>query len=482
MTTTVQFFQPFSAEKDSSATMVLGHLETLKKVSIESFLPPGARDWWEQIVEELSPNDSTDVVQMWLPGKPGHKLVVGALPITCSRHNSPVHPHAITSLIADNIPNEEAVNLVIALDRTEDVLAVSCAVARSFPLYSSKSEPNEASVVHVHLLTSEGLIEDGELAQQAANAVRRTASLVDQPTSELNTDAFVAEAESLAKELGLECNVIRGQELKEQGFGGLWNVGRASDHPPALVVLTYEPKSPTRTVVWVGKGVVYDTGGLSIKPKTGMPGMKSDMAGAAAVLAAFGAAARTGFPDRLHAILCLAENSVGSNAFRPDDILTMYSGKTVEVNNTDAEGRLVLADGVAYAVKHLSPDILVDMATLTGAQLVSTGRKHAGIMSNDQEWEEKACHAGRISGDLVHPLPYCPEFFKTEFKSSVADMKNSVKDRMNAQSSCAGQFIGEHLGSYQNPWLHIDIAGPSTHQERGTGFGVALLLTLFSNL
>ena len=170
---------------------------------------------------------------------------------------------------------------------------------------------------------------------------------------------------------------------------------------------------------------------------------------------------------------------MGPESTRPDDILHMYSGKTVEVNNTDAEGRLVLADGVAYASKHLKPHVIVDLATLTGAQLMATGRKHAAIMSNHEGLESSAVIAGRESGDLVHPIPYCPEFFRGEFKSKVADMKNSVKDRMNAQTSFAGQFIGNHLNKYKGQWLHVDIAGPSTSRERGTGYGVALLLRLF---
>ncbi len=214
------------------------------------------------------------------------------------------------------------------------------------------------------------------------------------------------------------------------------------------MVLSHTPADAKRSVAWVGKGIVYDTGGLSLKGKTDMPGMKRDMGGAACVLAAFEAAVRGGFPDALHAVLCLAENAIGPEAVRNDDVLTLYSGKTVEVNNTDAEGRVVLADGIAYAVKHLSPEIIVDLATLTGAQLVATGKRHAAIVCNDEALEARCVAAGRHSGDLVHPLPYAPEFFRSEFKSDVADLKNSVKDRMNAQSSCAAQFIAEHLGDF----------------------------------
>jgi probable aminopeptidase NPEPL1 len=214
--------------------------------------------------------------------------------------------------------------------------------------------------------------------------------------------------------------------------------------------------------------------------KGSMAGMKMDMGGASAVLHAFEAAVLGGFPEELNAVLCLAENSVGPDATRPDDILYMYSGKTVEVNNTDAEGRLVLADGVAYAAKNLKSDVIVDMATLTGAQLVATGRRHAAVVSNCEDLEAAAVRAGKECGDLVHALPYCPEFYSGEFKSNVADMKNSVKDRMNAQTSCAGQFIADHLGDFEGKWLHVDIAGPAMLGGRGTGYGVALLVHLFN--
>jgi len=208
--------------------------------------------------------------------------------------------------------------------------------------------------------------------------------------------------------------------------------------------------------------------------------MKMDLGGAAAMLAAFRAAVLAGGLRRpLHCVLCLAENAIGPAAFRNDDILYMYSGKTVEVNNTDAEGRLVLADGVAYACKHLAPGLIVDMATLTGAQLVATGKRHAAIVANNAELEAAAIAAGLISGDLVHPLPYCPEFFRGEFASKVADMRNSVKDRSNAQSSCAANFIAEHLAAdYDGGWLHVDMAGPAWAGDRGTGYGVGLLLSL----
>jgi len=297
----------------------------------------------------------------------------------------------------------------------------------------------------------------------------------------------------------ITCDVVSGEELNKQGFGGIYGVGKAAAHPPAIVVLSCRtsqatmrsPERKDKNVVMVGKGIVYDTGGLSIKTKEGMPGMKRDMGGAAAVLQAFDVAVRDGLPAsggyNLYAILCLAENAVGPLATRPDDIHTLYSGKTVEINNTDAEGRLVLSDGVAFAAAHLNPTCIMDIATLTGAQGVATGRKHACVFSNDEQVEALTVAAGKESGDLCFPMPYCPEFFQPEFASACADMKNSVKDRGNATAACAAQFIADNLEEYiaaGKPWVHMDIASPSYDKgtERSTGFGVALLTTLLGKL
>ena len=204
------------------------------------------------------------------------------------------------------------------------------------------------------------------------------------------------------------------------------------------------------------------------------------MGGAAGLLGAFSAAVSLNVPHKLTLLLCLAENAIGPSAFRNDDILTMLSGKSVEVNNCDAEGRLVLADGVNHATKHIENlDCVIDMATLTGAQLIATGKKHAGILANSLDVERRTVDAGLRSGDLVFPLLYAPELLKSEFKSDFADMKNSVKDRSNAQTSCAGHFIEDHLEpDYKGGYLHVDMAGPANKGERGTGYGVGLILSL----
>lgn len=476
MSETLQVTQPSAAVADAETLLFVGRAERLLADDVTALVPLESRAAWAGMLEGVKPGDAETTRSTWTGGVP-RTLFACVLPDVVSRHNCIARPDAISALVAPALKGSGTTAVLVALQDPEHARAAACAVARAVPRYSSRTTASEDRQIRMAIL---GGPSDLGPMRRAAYGVRAAADLVDRPTSELHTDAFVEEARAVAARVGASVRVIAGEELRDQGFGGLWGVGRAATRPPALVILSHEPQESSRTLCWVGKGIVYDTGGLSIKGKDNMPGMKTDMGGAAAVLAAFEAAVVGELPDRLHAVLCLAENAVGPDSFRPDDILHMYSGLTVEVNNTDAEGRLVLADGVAYACRHLTPDVLVDLATLTGAQLVATGRRHAAVVSDDGDLEAAAVAAGRRSGDLVHPLPYVPEFFRKEFRSVVADMKNSVKDRMNAQSSCAAQFVANHLpDDWDGAWLHVDIAGPSRSEERGTGFGVALLLELF---
>ncbi|XP_069809173.1 probable aminopeptidase NPEPL1 [Dendropsophus ebraccatus] len=473
------------ADPQSRPVLILGQLPNLHRVlwsDVRGKLQPRVtEEVWKSALGTLSPNP-TDSCPLYL-----NLATVAALPSRVSRHNSPSAAHFITRLIRSCLPAGTARCILMVCERSE-VFASACAIARAFPLFTRRSSASrrteKKSIIVEFLLVGQnnGPMEVTTLKclESATEGVRLAARIVDTPCSEMNTDHFIEEIATVGKELGITPKVIRDEELKERGFGGIYGVGKAAEHPPALVILSHTPEGATQTIAWVGKGIVYDTGGLSIKGKTTMPGMKRDCGGAAAVLGAFKAAVKQGFKDNLHALFCLAENSVGPNATRPDDIHLLYSGKTVEINNTDAEGRLVLADGVSYACKDLNADIILDMATLTGAQGIATGKYHAAVLTNSEEWEMACVKAGRKCGDLVHPLVYCPELHFNEFSSAVADMKNSVADRENAQSSCAGLFIASHIGfDWPGIWVHVDIASPVHAGERATGFGVALLLSLF---
>ncbi|XP_077284572.1 putative aminopeptidase NPEPL1 granny smith protein [Arctopsyche grandis] len=486
----------------------LRHLKQLNYADISCKLNPDVtEELWLSAVNSLVPGESVPLVL---------RTAIATLPARCSRHSAPARPYAISQIISQHAHTVNH-SILLVCEKTE-LYASASAIARSYPLFwrrlnlkgarRSCWNPSEVNPIPQPIVTVDFLLvpstanngcdesiwknpatslldtnlseEDLSTIKQTADAIRLTALIVDTPTNEMNVDHFLEHIKDVGHEFNITPTIIRGEELLERGFGGIYGVGKAASVPPALAVLSWTPDGATETVAWVGKGIVYDTGGLSIKSKTGMPGMKRDCGGAAAILGAFKVAVLAGFKQNLHAIFCLAENSVGPDSTRPDDIHKLYSGRTVEINNTDAEGRLVLADGVAYAQRDLGADIIVDMATLTGAQSIAVGKYHAAILTNNEEWEDATAQAGRAAGDMVFPVPYAPELHFSEFSSAMADMKNSVGDRNNAQVSCAGLFVGAQLGwDFPGIWLHIDMAAPSYSGERATGYGVTLLNVLF---
>ena len=417
-------------------------------------------------------------------------VVLFVLPSACGRHNSTSKAYAVNAFMKSKkklLHAVKSIGILVISSSASHAFAQVAEVSRHFPYFSMKS--NERSKGSVTILVDfPGMHHDFLAVQHVVDGIRLCQYLVDSPPNLLNVNRYVAECQQVAVRTSSTISIIRGEQLRDQGFGGIWAVGAASIELPALVILSHLPPEPadTKSICLVGKGIVFDTGGLSVKVGGGMVGMKRDMGGSAAILAAFEAIVKSNACQRpLHAILCIAENSISGMSTRPDDIITMYSKKTVEINNIDAEGRLVLADGCSYAHQHLNPSHIIDMATLTGAQGVSTGKRHGAIYSNDDEVEMKAIVSGKSSGDLVHPMPYCPEFFSREFDSECADMTNSVSDRTNAQVSCAAQFIGNHIESFLDEggkWLHIDMAYPVHAGERATGYGVALLYDLVKSL
>lgn len=469
MTSRLSFVPDPAAFDGSPQRVFVGRRSRLLQDDVRARVPQELRAMWSSIVKATDPGDEGRRTTAWTAQG---KVLIGVLPEACSRHNSPTRAWSLPALL--KVGGSQDIGLLIALDEPSHAAAAAMAVGRAYPSYTASSRPRDVQVRA--LLLAPGELPPTSTLSTLAEARRRAASYVDQPPNLFNTRELVAEARAIATQVGASCTVIQGEQLREHGLGGLWGVGKGSRNPPALVVLDRSGEGDR--LCWVGKGIVYDTGGLSLKTKTSMVGMKGDLGGAAAVLAAFWAAARLELQRPLTAILCIAENSIGPDATRPDDVLTMLSGRTVEVNNTDAEGRLVLADGVAWAVKYREPSQIIDCATLTGAQSVATGKRHAGVYASHEAIEGAAVEVGRRTGDLVHPLPYAPEFYRKEFGSGIADMRNSVKNRANAQSSCAGQFIFEHVRGFQGEHLHVDLAGPSSEGGRGTGFGVGLLLGL----
>ncbi len=443
--------------------------------------------------EDAKAGDLGGLASTYGPEGAPRRLVAAALPDRVSRHGSASRAEMIRNCVAQSGLAGKRAAVVVFVDDASYALAAAVAVARCFPLYDATTRGKEKengrktappSLAIVIGLPDGTIVKPTKEMELTVDAVRLAARLVDTPTQDMRTADFEAEARTRLRGVpGVRITSIVGDKLLAKGLGGIHGVGRAANVPPRLVILDYRPaKKAKRTVALVGKGIVYDTGGLNLKVGGSMESMKCDMGGAAAVLGAFEVLARSKHADHVVALACLAENAIGPDSYRSDDVLRLHSGRTVEINNTDAEGRLVVADGVSYAVRELGADVVVDIATLTGAALIATGEAVAAIVSNRESLERLTVECGRTSGDLAHPLLFLPEFYKQEFASKVADMRNSVKTRTNAQSSCAAQFIYNHIEDVERPWLHIDIAGPAFRGGRGTGYGVALMTELARRL
>lgn len=290
--------------------------------------------------------------------------------------------------------------------------------------------------------------------------------LVNTGPSDLVPAAFAAAAERVAAECGLGCTVLDEQELAEGGYGGILGVGKGSAHPPRLVRLEYAPARAAKVLVLAGKGITFDSGGLSLKPAKAMEAMKADMSGAAAVLGAMQAIAKLGVPVKVIGYLPLAENMPSGTAQRPSDVLTIYGGKTVEVTNTDAEGRLVLADALARAGAD-APDVLIDVATLTGAQLIALGPLIAGVMANDDALRGSVVDAARRAGEAVWPMPL-PEELRKALDSTVADLANLGPERHGGML-VGGIFLREFVPGGVR-WAHLDIAAPAFNTGSPHGY------------
>jgi len=412
------------------------------------------------------------------------RLILIVLPDETARYNCPARSVHADELLKKAELGVGTTAVIACAEKAGHALPLGRALARAWPLYSRATGKKAKRLARFCALDSRGAPSPLSKAERAiVDYSRWAARLVDMPTAELTTTDFVRETRKAARGLPhLTVSVIGAKDILAKGMGGLHAVGRTAIHGPRLLLLRYKPPGAKRLAGLIGKGIVYDTGGLSLKNANGMFGMKMDMGGAAGVVGAALALAAGGHKQGFICAAALAENAIGPDAYRPSDILDMHSGKTVEINNTDAEGRLVLADALSYVARTYKPEVLIDMATLTGAQLVATGWRHASIVSNRAGLERAAEDAAAVTGDLVHAMPFAPELYQVEFASPVADMRNSVADRMNAQVSCAGQFIYSHISDLDLPWLHVDMAGPAERGARATGYGVALGAQLLRSL
>ncbi|GGH56644.1 leucyl aminopeptidase [Rothia aerolata] len=386
--------------------------------------------------------------------------------------------------------------LSLEAETVEQVAAVAEGAALgafSDPQLRAKSlESVKAAVEEVAILTEIDADAAADALSRAlilGEAVDSTRRLVNTPPNLLYPASFAERAQQRVADLqNVEVSVLDEKALAEEGFGGISGVGQGSSRPPRLVVVRYAPEKAQTSIALVGKGITFDTGGISLKPGSSMFTMKSDMAGAATVLNAVAAAAELELPVSVTAYLCLAENMPSGTAIRPEDVLTMRDGRTVEVLNTDAEGRLVMADGIAYASEK-EPDVILDVATLTGAQMVALGTRTAGVMGNS-EIRERIVSSAEAAGEDFWPMPL-PEHLREGLKSPVADLKNIGNGRWGGMLT-AGIFLEEFVGEKDGakiPWAHLDIAGPSFNEgkpfgftpKEATGMSLATLLTFIES-
>lgn len=324
------------------------------------------------------------------------------------------------------------------------------------------------------------------MAEIVATAVCRAREWVNTPANELYPESFAEQARTLAREARLDVEVLDDKALARGGFGGLLAVGGGSARGPRLVRVSYAPRGARFHLALVGKGITFDTGGLNLKPSEGMYTMKCDMSGAAAVLAATRAIADLKLKVRVTAYAAMAENMPSGTAYRPSDVLTMYGGKTVENANSDAEGRLVMADALVRACED-APQLVVDVATLTGACVVALGERTAGLMASDDQTADRVLDAAEAAGEAFWQLPI-PDEVRDNLKSDVADLRSSGTTRYGGALTAAAflqAFVTEGT-----PWAHLDIAGPAFNDKAaydyvpkgGTGSGVRTLVALAQSL
>jgi leucyl aminopeptidase len=337
---------------------------------------------------------------------------------------------------------------------------------------------------------ADGLKAAAERAATVAEWTNRARDLVNSPPNETTPERLAERAQEIASSVEhVSTEALDPDQIAKLGMGALAAVAQGSDNPARLVVLRYDPPEPTRGDVvlgLVGKAITFDTGGISLKPSLHMEDMKGDMAGGAAVIEATGAIAELGLPVRVLTIAAASENMPSGHAYRPGDIITAANGKTIEITNTDAEGRLVLADALWYAREQGATHVL-DLATLTGAMEVALGDLYAGVFANDEAWRDEILAAGETSGDHIWPFPMHPRY-RRYVDSVFADLKNS-SDLRQAGAVLAAKFLEEFAGD--GPWAHADIAGPAflersrgdyLSQRGGTGYGVRLIVELAARL
>lgn len=358
----------------------------------------------------------------------------------------------------------------------------------SFEKYKTEKNPLKIETITICLddysrpdlsqQTAQKAVKVGSMIADSTNFAKDLVNTIPYEMTSVKLAEIAQEFESIEN---VTCTIHDEKFMEKQGMGAFLAVNRASNIPPRLIHVTYKPNNAKEKFIYVGKGLTYDTGGLSLKPGSSMVSMKSDMGGGAAVLGIVKAAAEIGLPYEVHAIVGATENAIGPDAYKPDDVLTAKNGKTIEIGNTDAEGRLVLADCLCYACEQ-KPDYLIDMATLTGACVVALGEYTTAIMGHSTSLKSSLAQSAINSGELTGTLPF-NRYLKKQLKSPIADLSNIAKGRWGGAIT-AGMFLDNFVADeYKDKWLHLDIAGPAFvdsawgyNQAGASGAGVRMNL------
>ncbi len=427
----------------------------------------------------------TRVILLGLGKSPAFADILKCFRLLSAKHKQKLSKDTGISLLSDNLPE----NPLEWLEAAVNGLALGAYQIGKHKTTDGEKHPLGDPDSQLQLLLPENIQSTGMAAAQKgleiAGIQQRIFDMVNAPANKKTPADMAAWAQASAKQYGYKATVYDRQQSEALGFHALIAVGKGSENPPFFIVLEYAPENAVKKVALVGKGVTFDTGGISIKPSSNLHYMKSDMGGAAAVLGAMEAAAFLKLPVHLTGIILAAENSVDAHALRPSDVISSYSGKTIEIIDTDAEGRLILADGLSYAVRNHQPDVIIDLATLTGSVVRTLGYHAAGVFSSNDALSKALCEAGDSVGERLWPLPIW-DVYKEDIKSDIADVRNFSGKQVAGAISAAKfleVFVDEHPA-----WAHLDIAGVAfgdsefASQKSASAYGVRLLLAYLQRL
>ncbi len=442
--------------------LVVGLAKGPKGLEIVSTLKLDEKEILQSLNDLGATGKSDEVIK--LPGTATKVLVFSGLGKASKEYSSETIRRA-SGIAAQNLHGHKSA--IFAIDNDARAMAEGAALGSysftDFRGHSKKDQKAPLSEIYIDADGDNKLLKEVEIVAKWTFFVR---DLVNMPPSYLNPKKFAELVSAKAKKVpGIKVRVWDEKQLKSQGFGGIIGVGQGSANPPRLVSLSYKPAKAKRTLAYVGKGITFDTGGLALKPALNMDEMKGDMTGAASVVGAILAIAELKLPIAIDAWAPLAENMVSDTATRPSDVITIYGGKTVEVLNPDAEGRLVLADAIVKAQENKNLDALVDVATLTGAKVVALGTRYSAVMTNNDDLCAEFLDVTDVTGEQFWQLPL-PEELRASLDTPIADIAN-IGERMGG-ALVAGLFLKEFIAN-ELPWLHLDIAGVELNTGKAHG-------------